>query len=169
MEGRKNLTQMNELDEKLINEKFKGVYSLFETKFDEIKESIDKMASKVDRTNGRVTKLELNHAINSKEHKDLINTLSKISVTMTDIHKKTESLDIEAMRNQREHEAIKEKLTNIDGAIISARKRGIHFWLWLSENKWRLPAIMIIMFLLFDILHKDDILINILTKLFGKL
>jgi DNA repair exonuclease SbcCD ATPase subunit len=121
MQGKNNLTHMDKQDEKLIEEKFKGVYQLFEEKFDKITESLKEIHDETKHTNSRVNKHDIHIELAKKESEESIRTLKKINTSLNTMMRRVESCEEQKVKDDIAHVQIKKKLDNIDGKIENAK------------------------------------------------
>jgi len=155
-------------DEKLIDEKFKSVYKLFENKFDVISTKLDEVIGHQKITNSRVNKLEASKLLADRDNKDVVITLNKLNVTLKEISKRTTEIEDRQDTNSEEHEDINEKLEDIEDAIADARKKGIRFWLWFSENKIRIIIILLVLYVM-ALPSLQNLFMQVIIKLIGKI
>jgi len=158
---------MEAIDEKLIDEKFKNVYTLFDNKLDVISAKLDEVIKRQDIANGRVTKLETNQLLVSRDYKALSKTLKELSVTLSTINEKTDKIEEKQNKDEEEHIEIKSKLHTVEELIKNAQKKGIKFWLWFSENKARILIILIIIYV-FALPALQDLFMELFFKVIGK-
>ena len=162
------LRDMATIDERIIEEKFKMVYALFENKFENSEELLKEIISHQKVTNSRVTKLEAARLLFDKDITAVSKTLEKLNDTLQVIEERTSTIELKQISNAEEHEDINEKLDDIEHAISDARKRGIRFWLWFSENKIRILIILIIIYVV-ALPALQDVFLQLFFKLIGKI
>jgi len=159
---------MDNKDEKLMNEKFEGVYRSFEDNFSNIVGKLDEVIKHQKITNGRVTALETNHIIDVSERRRMTDTLNKVVTTLDSLADKIAVLDKDRAVNELNHVSIKEDLKTITETVKEADKRGMGFWLWFSESKIRLVALFFpVVLVLFP--SSRDWIIDMVGKLFLKM
>ena len=130
-------------DEIIADEKLKNIHLLFKANFENISKKLDEVIAHQKVTNGRVNTLESNHAVDINERGHLSAIIKKVSTTLDKVDKKLDDFEKAQIINETDHENIHKKLDNISECIETAKKRGLGFWLWLSENKLRLAVIFI--------------------------
>jgi hypothetical protein len=160
---------MEEQDKELVFQRIDDLYKLIKAQYENLKEKVDENISLSRTTNDRVTKLELKHEINIKEHKQLALTLGNVSKTMNIINDKSRACEQFNKDNLQEHEKINSTLNVIESKIEEAKSKDIKFWLNLSSNKWLIFMSIFVLFIFFRIVETKFGLVDFLVKVIFKI
>jgi len=130
------LTRMNDADKDLIDEKFKGVYNLFEEKLNNIERVMTEMVEKQKEANHKVSKHDEHIILARKESADRIVTLKKINTSLNTMMRRVESCENKNIKEDVAHTEIIKKVNEVkkrmDNAssikpLVSAMKKPIMF------------------------------------------
>ena len=168
MQGTKPISTMDDRDNQLIQLMIDNIKNVFDEKFDNIAEALKEVIAEQRHTNGTVKELSFKAKQNEDEHRDIIGMQHANAEFNKLLDKRTQELE-------KAWERGKKRFDKVENDIECAKKKGIRFWLFISEHWTRVvlfifPWVAFFLFLFLFVFSTSfqekvvDVLIKLLLK-----